>query len=183
MKTKKTGVGGVMAGLFKVLVGVLLLINPVGFTTGIIVASGIVLCVAGVASIISYFRMDPLLGMGTQKLQRGLCYLAGGIFCVCKSEWFIVTFPILTILYGVMVLVTGLGKIQLLVDMLRLKWKRWYLAAISAVVSLACAAVILLNPFSSTAVLWNFTGIVVIVDAVLDIITVLFGKAKGEKVQ
>lgn len=181
MKTKKMGISGVVAGLFELFIGILLLINPVGFTLGIIVAFGAFLCVMGVASVISYVRAEPLLAMGSQKLQKGLVYVAGGIFCICKSNWFVATFPILTILYGITILVTGFGKIQLTVDMLRLKWKRWYLAAISAVLSLICAAVILLNPFTTTTMLWIFTGVTLIVDAVFDIITVIFGKAKEEK--
>jgi len=67
--------------------------------------------------------------------------------------------------------------------MLRLKWKRWYLAAIGAVISLLCAAVILMNPFTTTGVLWVFVGVTLIVDAVFDIVTLLFGKAKEEKIE
>ena len=183
MKEKKTGLSGVISGVFKVLVGILLLINPVGFTTGIIAAFGVFLCIMGVASVISYVRTEPLLAMGSKKLHKGLIYVAAGIFCICKSHWFVATFPILTILYGITILVTGFGKVQLTVDMLRLKWKRWYLAAIGAVISLLCAAVILMNPFTTTGMLWVFVGVTLIVDAVFDIVTILFGKAKEEKIE
>ena len=83
--------------------------------------------------------------------------------------------PLLTILYGVAILISGVGKIQWTADMLRFGRKRWYLPAASAVCSLAFAAVILFNPFTTTEILWSFTGIVLIVEAVFDIIAIALG--------
>ena len=42
----------------EILIGILLLINPVGFTSSIIVAFGIVLTIMGIGQIIKYFRTD-----------------------------------------------------------------------------------------------------------------------------
>ena len=109
--------------------------------------------------------------------------MLSGAFCVFKSHWFIVTFPALTILYGIVVLVTGLGKIQLTFDLIRKKHKKWFLAAISAVLSIVCAVVILNNPFTSTTVLWMFTGISLIAESIIDVITWIVsgsGKMKNE---
>ena len=92
-----------------------------------------------------------------------------------RSKWFVATFPLLTILYGIGILISGVGKIQWTADMLRFGRKRWYLPAISAVLSLCFAAVILFNPFETTAVLWSFTGAVLIVEAVFDIIAIALG--------
>ena len=60
-----------------------------------------------------------------------------------RSEWFIVTFPVLTILYGITVLVTGFYKVQMTVDTLRMKRVRWGWMAVGAALSLALAAIIL----------------------------------------
>ena len=86
----------------------------------------------------------------------------------------------LTILYGVAILVSGLGKIQFTVDMLRMKNKKWFWGAVSAVLSLVCAVVILSSPFASTIVLWKFTGIALIVEAVFDAVA-LFFRARGRR--
>ena len=77
---------------------------------------------------------------------------------------------------GILILVSGIGKIQWAVDMSRQKQKYWYLALISAALSLVFAALILTNPFSSTAVLWTFIAVSLIVEAVMDILTFIFGK-------
>ena len=48
--------GNLLTCIFEVLVGILLLINPVGFTSGIIIVFGIILAVTGVVSLFNYFR-------------------------------------------------------------------------------------------------------------------------------
>lgn len=56
-------------------------------------------------------------------------------------------------------------------DMIRFGRKRWYLPAISAVLSLIFAAIILCSPTA----LWSFLGIVLIVEAVFDIVAIALG--------
>lgn len=174
MKALKENVNGIILCLFEILVGILLLIDPVGFTAGIIICAGVVLIVLGIVSIVKYFREDAREAAVSQALMKGLVALAAGLFCVLRSRWFVLTFPILTIIYGVVILVAGLGKVQLTVDMIRLKNKKWFISAISAVLSIVCAVVILNNPFATTTVLWMFTGITLIIEAVVDIIVLIF---------
>lgn len=179
MKNKQINVGGIVAGVFELVVGILLLINPAVFTNGIIIAAGIVLCVAGIKFIVDYFRMDALRAAKSRALLKGLFCLLAGVFCIVKSRWFVATFPVLAVIYGVTLLVFGLSKVEATVDMIRLKIKKWFLAAISAVITIACSVVILMNPFYTTAVLWVFTGIALIVEAVLDIVVAIVGKGEN----
>ena len=182
MNTIKNNANGIIICIFEIVVGILLLINPIAFTTGIIVTVGIALLIIGLFSTIRYFRTEAAQAALGQYLVKGLAALLAGLFCLFKSHWFIITFPALTMLYGVAVLVTGLGKIQLTVDLIRKKHRKWFLAAISAVLSVVCAVVILNNPFTTTAVLWMFTGISLIAEAVIDVITLLVsGSGKTEE--
>ena len=162
--------------LFEALIGILLLVDPIGFTSAIIIAIGAALAVVGLICTISYFRTDAVEAALKGTLVKGLAMLLAGGFCVLQPTWFIATFPLLTIIYGVAILLAGLGKVQWAVDALRLKTGRWLLPAISAVVSIGCACVILSDPFGSTIVLWMFTGISLIAAAVLDVIVMFFGR-------
>ena len=180
MSFLKRNSGAIAICLFEVLIGVLLLINPVGFTAGIIIAVGFFLAAGGIYSIIQYFQQkseDAAIGQG---LFKGLVLLLAGLFCVLKSKWFIITFPVLTILYGVGILLVGLRKIQWTVDLLRLKRGKWGWAAASAVLSIAAGVVVLHNPFTSTAVLWMFAGICFIVDAVFDVVVTCISGGKNK---
>ncbi len=51
--------GNLALCILELLIGILLCINPMGFTTGIIIVVGILLSMAGAADLLSYFRSDP----------------------------------------------------------------------------------------------------------------------------
>ena len=169
MKFLKNNLGGIAMCLLELLVGALLLINPVGFTSGIIMGAGLVLILIGIVCIIKYFRAEPEEAAKSQNLLKGLIALLAGLFCALRSEWFVVTFPVITLIYGLVILITGLGKIQWTVDILRQKKPKWFLCGLSALVSTVCGLVIIAAPFTTIAVLWMFTGISLIVDACFDI--------------
>lgn len=167
--------GNLLMCISELLIGVLLLINPVGFTSGIIVMLGIIFTVLGVSSMVYYFRTSP--EKAAQKwLGQRIAVQPDWPFCVFKSNWFIATFPVLTVLYGVLTLVGGISKVQWAVDMLRAKQKYWFVAIISAVLTLVFSALILTNPFTTTAVLWTFIAVTLIIEAVVDIVTYIFGR-------
>lgn len=160
----------------ELIIGVLLLINPVGFTRGIIIALGVPMALRGIGFIISYIREKPEAASKGNLLAKGLLTSCCGLFCIFRSKWFIVAFPVLTMLYGVITLVTAFGKLQWTCDLLRLKHKYWFIALISAILTLMLAILILTNPFSSTAVLWVFIGVSMIVEAAADAVTLVFEK-------
>ena len=181
MKSLKANLRGILMSIFEVFVGVLLIIDPEGFTSGIIVATGIAMLVAGMWQVVQYFKAEPEEAAKGQDLLFGMILLLGGGFLALKSAWLLQTIPLLTILYGIGVLVAGLMKVQWTVDKLRMKKKHWYLMAISAVVSLVCSALILWNPFASTDVLWKFTAIALILEAVFDLVAIIAGGKKVEE--
>lgn len=166
--TSKTG--GIVLSVLELAVGILLLVSPVKFTGTIIIFSGVVLLVSGITELVRYFKTEPLQAALSQYLTRGSIEILLGVFCVFKSRAIIGAFTLITIFYGLVILLIGIVKLQRTVDMLRLKSNRWSLAAISCALMIICAVIILLNPFESTAVLWIFTAIALIVEAVIDII-------------
>lgn len=77
-----------------------------GFTSRIIIVLGIVFAVTGVSHLIKYFRADAETAAAEGGLVNGLPLALFGRFCIFRTEWFIVTFPLLTVLYGGLELVT-----------------------------------------------------------------------------
>lgn len=179
----KRNLNSVIMSIAEIIIGVLLLVDPVGFTSGIIVASGVVLMIMGLGTTIKYFRSKPEDAAVGQFLTKGLLGLLGGAFCAFNSYWFIATFPVLALVYGVAILITGITKIQWTIDIIRLKRKKWFWMAISAVISILCGITVISNPFSSTAVLWIFIGTALIVDAVFDMIGGIFGNREKKAEQ
>ncbi|MGN0185460.1 MAG: HdeD family acid-resistance protein [Aristaeellaceae bacterium] len=186
MKEKKdrkrlgTRAANVVLSLCEVAVGILLLIRPEEFTYGIVTALGILLCVLGAISIVKYFREEPVKAALERNLAVGLLEVALGVLFFLKKRWLTQVFPLLTVLYGLLMLVVGTVKIQWTADMLRAHLKKWYWPAISAALTLAFACIVLWNPFASTAVLWTFTAIFLIVEAVIDLLAALFAREGSE---
>lgn len=178
MKAFKQFFGGLLFCLVEAAIGILLLINPVDFTGGIIIAGGVIALLAGIISVIRYFRTHAEEAAAGKSLSVGLALILAGGFCVLNPYWFISAFPVIAVLYGIAVLLGGIGKIQWAVDMLRARKGKWIFAAIGAVISVVCGIVILSNPFTTTAVLWMFTGISMICEAVVDLITFIFSGFK-----
>ena len=84
MKNTKIDVGGIVAGVIELLVGILLLISPLGFTNGIIIAAGVILCSVGIKVIVNYFCMDALSAAKSKAMFKGLICLVAGVFCILK---------------------------------------------------------------------------------------------------
>ncbi len=174
MKDVKENIGNIIMCLGEILIGIILLIKPVGFTKTIIIGVGLILLVMGITNIVKYFKTNAIEAMKEQSLSTGLIFSAIGLFCTLRSNWFIATFPVLTILYGVIIFLVGLKKVQWAVDSIRLKRKYWYIVGINAILSIIFALIVMNNPFSTIAVLWQFTGVVLIVEAVFDIVAIAF---------
>lgn len=160
--------------LFEAAVGVVLLINPIGFATVFVTVVGVLLAAVGLVFILQYFRSDPLEAQKSQGLMKGCCALLVGLFCALNTQWFIDAFPLLTVIHGIVILFTGIIRAQWAVDMLRLKLKRWYIAAGGAAVSIVLAIIIFVNPFGVTKAIWTFIGITFLVDALADLAVLIF---------
>lgn len=176
MKFLKNNANVILLCLFEAFIGILLLVNPVEFTSAIIIAFGIAMAAAGLICIIGYFRTSAEEAALSGMLVKGLAMMIAGIFCMSQPKLLIAAFPLVTILYGIVILFAGLCKVQWTVDALRLKIGRWFLPALSALVSVVCSCVILSNPFVSTLALWMFVGISLIVEAVLDVVVLIFSR-------
>ncbi len=181
MKTRKETLNNLVMSLCEIVIGVLLLINPIGYTTGILIVLGVVLALAGLVSVIAYFRQPPEEAVLGHQLSIGLIEITVGLFCALRAKWLIATVPVLILLYGVILLVTGFVKIQWAIDLFRLKRGPWFVPLISAALAFLAAAIIFMNPLTTTAFLWTYTAITLIVEAVVDIISVIFrGRKRRE---
>lgn len=185
-KSLRENMNSLITCLFEIVVGILLLIDPIMFTAGILVAFGVVILVAGIVNIVKYFRTDAEEAVKGQKLAIGLLTACIGAFLILNFDWVIISFPILSMIYGIVILFSGFSKIQWTVDMIRLNKQKWYLAAISALISIICALIIFMNPFVVVEYIWIFIGVALIVEAMFDLIVMLVGRrrpASEEKVE
>ena len=117
---------------------------------------GAILLFVGLICLFKYFREDAANAALEQNMFKGLIALSLGGFCVLGNGFIVEISALLTFVYGVVILITGFSKIQKTIDLLRLKKTKWGFTAISAAVTVICAALILFNPFGATEWIWRF---------------------------
>lgn len=164
--------GSILTCIIEIVVGVLLLINPVGFTSGIIIGAGVLMVLGGILSVVRYFMLKPELAAQKQLLFKGLTAILAGAVCITKYDWFLSAFPLLTVIYAGAMLVLAAAKLQKMADLRRMNIPRWYLPGISAVLAAVLAAIILINPFGAVAAVWTFVAISLIAEAIVEIVTI-----------
>ena len=153
--------------ILELLLGILLLCNPVGLSSIVIVAAGLLLILAGAYHLYGYIRLSREEAAKTWKLASGAGILTLGITAIANQHWMVQILGTLTALYAILVLASAFMKLQMAVDAVRCSRKCWYLMAVSFLLSAVLAVLLLLNPFAENVV-WVFTGIALIVIAVLD---------------
>ncbi len=172
--------GGVITALCELGVGIFLFIDHDRFSETIITVLGVVIAAMGIFEILGYFRMTPEEGTESMGMTKGLLGVLAGFFCVFRAEWFTNTFPVMTVVYGVAMVVLGVRKLAETVDMLRLKNSSWTWKLAGGLVTAICAVVTLKRPLDGDA-MWIFIGVALVVEGVIDIITLVMSAVLRKK--
>ena len=102
-----------MLAVCELLLGILLLVNPVGLTSFVIVALGVLLLLLGALHLFQYTRLPREEAAKTWKLASGAGLLAIGISIIANQPWMVEMMGTLTTLYGIIVLAAAFMKLQI----------------------------------------------------------------------
>lgn len=178
MKKLKKNLSSVWILILELIVGIMLVSAPTDITKIILIVLGAMLALGGLAEVIAYFREDAEDAARNQTLTKGLCMVIGGAALAMKNAP-LAAFLVdkIGLVYGALMLAAGLSKLQGVLDILRTKGEKWYIAAINAALTLALAAVVLMK--KDLAV--KFVGLFLVVQAVVDILVLVLRLKKFEK--
>ncbi len=165
-KFRKISFSPILA-LFELFLGVLLLFDPIGLSSVVIIITGVLLTLLGAWNLFRYMRRTKEEATQSWDLATGAALITLGICAFANQKWFLQVAGSLTAMYGLMILVTAFMKLQIAVDALRSRRPFWYLMAISFLLSGAATAVLFLRPFADNVV-WIFSGILLILLGLTD---------------
>lgn len=168
LKTIKLEIIIVAVALF--VLGLFLVIFPAASQEIICKAIGVALCVWGVLRLINYFRIAGNEVLGSYGLVQGVTLLAFGMFFVIKPQ---VIGVFLGTALAIIIIVDGILKLQYAVDFYHLQSDKWWIELIGAVIMVVIGVIALLNPFSTTTALTVFIGIALMVEGLLDFISLM----------
>ena len=149
-------------------IGIFFLIMPESMTLGLIILLGIIAIILGLKDIYTYITEKAEEAASGTDLVSGIAFILIGLLCTighnavyaAVSQWVIY-------LFGAVMILFGLNKIQHTVDKGRLHKKYWWVDLSLAAVKIAFGVVILVNPFKTTGSSYLFIGISFIVVSAL----------------
>ena len=145
-----------------ILLGLLFILTPQASADVICYVAGILLLASGVAAVISYLASGRLFG--SYALVSGIVLLVCGVFCLLRPE---IIQGLLTVLFGVFLVIDGMMTLQDGVDCARARLAGWWVPALLGAVTIALGCVVLFGKFDSIMLL---AGISLIVDGVFDLL-------------
>ena len=152
-----------------ILLGLLFILTPQTSADVICYVAGILLLASGIAAVISYLASGRLFG--SYALVSGIVLLVCGVFCLLRPE---IIQGLLTVLFGVFLVIDGMMTLQDGVDCARARLAGWWVPALLGTVTIALGCVVLFGKFDSIMLL---AGISLIVDGVFDLlVTFAFSK-------
>lgn len=134
---------------------------------------GAILCVVGIYNLGVYFSHGPEIGLVNYNFAKGLIALAVGVIIIVKPDLLAAVVPVV---FGCALIVGGIVKLQIALDLFRMKHKFWYLPCIAAALIIAAGVVIVSNPFTAFLTLMIFIGVSLIAESVFDAAALIFIK-------
>jgi len=161
----------VAAALLLIALGVLFVLRPGSSGMIICYIVGGVLCLSGVVRFILYFTRDTVQTFGSFDLVSGAALLLFGGYILLRPE---VLYGILTAVFGIILIVDGVLKLQYAIDLHRMKGSGWWAVLAVALLMAVLGIVALFNPFATMVTLMTFLGVVLIADGIVDILSISY---------
>ena len=151
-----------------ILLGLVLLFIP-GLATSIVFNGiGAVCIIIGLMHVIKYFTLDARTAVISNDMALGLAWMVGGLLFIIFKGLLVSLLPIL---FGLVVLVGGVIKIQTALGFKRMNATRWQLELICAVISVVLGVLILANPFSTALLMMRVIGASLALEGCMDLIS------------
>lgn len=173
MKSLKVNIPIILLILFEVAVGILLLVDPEGFTRMIIILFGIILLAIGITYLLRYLHGKKENINDLLSLTVAVVALAIGAICTFCSGAIIGLITAMAIIYGVILIISGIYKIN---NYFMIKKAQFPISAVSAasgVLAVILGVVIVVYPKNAAFSVWQLAGIVLIIEAVIDFLSII----------
>ncbi|MGN0345765.1 MAG: HdeD family acid-resistance protein [Lachnospiraceae bacterium] len=141
-----------------------------------VIAGAIILC--GFVFLIQYIRKDVVKDFYKNELVFGLFAIILGIVALIRVD---AVQNIIPTVIGIVVLFSGVVKVQNAFDLLRLKQSNWLAVFIISIINIAFALFLIFKPQSSIALVFRLLGIGLVFSGITDLITNFFFSAEVRK--
>lgn len=162
---KKTKINMIIISALTIVLGIIMLVNPVGATVTICRIIGIVLICAGALTTVVYF-LAAGLGFGSGALVSGIIELAFGIWITARPSSFVTLFGIIL---GCFIVLHGVNTFQNALETKRVGYERWWIMLCLAILTVVLGVLTVFLPMGTTAAAMIIVGIFLIIDGVCNL--------------
>ena len=154
---KKVKWDSIISSILIMVIGIICACMPNESGDVLCVIFGAILLVMGILSLIDYLIIDHLL-IGGYQLIIAITMTIGGIFCLCYPN---MIKGILTVLFGLYIIIDSANAINDSIECARIKMKGWPVLLILAIVTLLLGIAVMFSNFDTVMI---FAGISLIVE-------------------
>ncbi len=159
----------IIEALITVAIGIALIIRPQGSLEIMAKALAVLLTLAGIVMIISYFVYKERSILISGGLALGIAIAAIGVWIFLNPSPFIDFVPRL---FGVFIIASGLTNLSQTLSLIRYKYGLWWLSLIFGILTIVFGVVLLVNPKFVENMLVTLIGLFLVFDGVTNIWTV-----------
>jgi uncharacterized membrane protein HdeD (DUF308 family) len=177
-EVKKFSKSYILISALYVVLGAVLLAWPSTSVKMICYGLGFAMVVLGITYGIIYFTKDNLSGFLQMDLVIGIVCLAFGIFILLNPTFLSTVLPFAM---GIILLLGAVVKIQSSLNMKRLKFSKWYLVLICALIIVVLGIVLLCNPFEEERYMVLYIGGCLILDGMTNLVSLICIQVRVKK--
>lgn len=201
-KCKKSKVFGcpirnlIVTAVMSLLLGAAFLVKPAMVYTYCGYGLGGLVALVGLIYIIIYFARKPASGEYRSEFAIGLVALLAGAYVavgglLTGSTGTSITFATIIKILGVLMAADGIMKLQYALDVARMKYSKWWIGLITAVLGLALGVVTIMgityelgtDMLGKTSGGMTMLGIVIAVNGVLDLVSMIVVAVRNHKAE
>lgn len=165
---KKIKVSMLGSAVMTVIIGLILVINPLGATVAVCFMLGWFLLLLGVFGLLSHFVFNP--GMSNSiELGISIIEILLGIYVIANPGSII---KLVFLIMAVILLVHGFHDMEAAMQMKKSSYEKWWVTFIVAVITILLGVIALTKPFESTALLLRVIGASLLFDGITDFLIV-----------
>jgi len=164
-----------LMGVLYILLGIVALVIPETMERLLGFLIGAVLIIAGAVSMISYLLRDAHQNYYHNDFLHGLLGILLGIVVLYKVDIIISLVPFLL---GALVLVSGLSKLQDVIDLKRLEYGNWIFMLVLAIINIVLGLVLIFHPMAIANLLFRLLGAGLIFSGITDCVTTIYFAGK-----
>lgn len=155
----------ILVTVFQLLAGILLLIFSGSVVRLISYVCAAVLLIYGVMHAMTYFKQETAAS-GQYDLVKGIIGIAAGVILLVKPG---ILSGILFTILAIIIILDSVAKFQDALDLKKLNYQNWWIMMLLAVIMAVMGLIVLFNPFRTASMLVSFVGVVLILNAAVDL--------------